>query len=86
VRKRWCILGFIALLIAALAALLLSGPREPKYNGRSLSQWLDALGNAPADADAAREEAISAVRHIGSNAVRFWFACWKLKIHHSRNF
>jgi len=50
--------------------------REPRYNGRSLSQWLDLC----AGRSYASQEAADAVRHIGTNAVPF-LVTWTQQSH-----
>jgi hypothetical protein len=75
-RRFWFITVLAGCGLALLIALLvLTSNREPRYNGRTLSQWLvierealftyDTTRNAsPGNADAE-----NAVRHIGTNAL-----------------
>lgn len=55
------------MLLAALLWFFLP-PSEPKYEGIKLSQWLERYFNN-FDSEPQRNEAVEAVRHIGSNAV-----------------
>src|SRR5215471_537789 len=58
------VLGLVALTV--LVAALWPSEKEPKYQGKKLSDWLSAYMNAsPSEQDAAAE----AVRHIGTNAL-----------------
>ena len=56
-----------ATMVLGLIWFTCASNREPRYNGRSLSQWLD-LCAATSDPS---QEAADAVRHIGTNAVPF---------------
>src|SRR6266704_3356201 len=64
---------FYLLLIGVLAVIgvlvaVVSGPREPEYNGVKLSEWVDGLGAADSVRPRVAEEAI---RHIGADALPF---------------
>src|SRR6476620_5248092 len=62
--------GAIALAIAVLGLLALwaARQREPSYQGRNLSEWL-TICRSTATSQPVREEAASAVRHIGTNGL-----------------
>lgn len=58
-------------LIAALAALMVYAlrTREPVYQGKRLSEWMD---RAASDGNQAEiDEAVAAIRHIGTNGIPF---------------
>jgi HEAT repeat protein len=59
--------------VVGLTALVWRCPREPRYQGISLSGWLRAYRPIGATASAASREqqAADAVRHIGTNALPF---------------
>jgi len=59
------IVAVLAVLLAAAAVLLLSPEREPSYEGRSLSQWLQVPGQFSPEGTRVDE----AIRHIGTNAL-----------------
>jgi len=50
--------------VAFVAAFNSSGPKEPSYNGKTLSQWIDLAYSSPQAG-----EADDALRHIGTNAI-----------------
>ncbi len=56
------------LLVVVIAGVVIysSGPKEPSYNGRSLSYWLDEWGKSYNDRT---NPATVAIREIGSNGV-----------------
>jgi len=62
------------LCVAAVFGLigLLSREREPRYQGRTLSQWWVIWSDSvdgPQESPARAEEAAQAIRHIGTNAI-----------------
>ncbi|MCX6930091.1 MAG: HEAT repeat domain-containing protein [Verrucomicrobia bacterium] len=68
----------IALLLGCLgwfAWLMLSGPREPAYQGHVLSYWLQHYYILPANIPSSgmvlqpNSQAVEAIRHIGTNAI-----------------
>ena len=67
----------IILILAGIAGLLFlffrGGEKEPEYNGKKLSQWLEVLnvqsGYYGGSQSASWEEGRTAVQHIGTNAV-----------------
>jgi len=64
-RRLLIVVAVCAALIAVIVALV---PREPKYDGRTLSEWIK--GAAPRRSpDPEQTRAIEAVRHIGTNAL-----------------
>ncbi len=85
--KRRLFLGILAVALFLALILVLSRPKEPSYNGRSLSQWVEGLGytyfyGAPLD-----PEAPDAIRQIGAQAVPHllqWIAYepppWRLRL------
>ncbi len=56
-----------AAIILGLVWFTYTRNREPRYEGRSLSQWLDVCS----EKSGPPEGAVDAVRHIGTNAVPF---------------
>ena len=63
-RKRW-IVGFVAVVVVVLVAVAVwPGPKEPEYEGKKLSEWLELQ---PLQS----RESAEAVRAIGTNAVPF---------------
>jgi hypothetical protein len=61
-------MALAVLFLAAVAWEFLHAPApEPVYEGKPLSQWL--IQNDPANNTAARNEAFSALEHIGTNAI-----------------
>jgi hypothetical protein len=70
-RKLLIVLAVIAAVIAIILALI---PREPKYEGRTLSEWIkDSAPRKSPDPETSR--AIEAVRHIGTNGLP-WLLKW----------
>jgi HEAT repeat protein len=64
-RRLLIILAVCAAVIAVVVALI---PREPKYDGRTLSEWIkDSAPRRSPDPEQTR--AIEAVRHIGTNGL-----------------
>ncbi|MDB6058215.1 MAG: hypothetical protein JWO95_2059 [Verrucomicrobiales bacterium] len=74
-RRRWKILLLAACgLIAVVAVCFFSlREKEPSYNGRTLSEWLERYNNSSEQTDGhsvqAAETAAQAVRAIGTNGV-----------------
>jgi len=63
--------AILLILIFAIAAWFLLQPREPQYQGRSLSSWLDEYNRAGTwDV----EPASTAIRAMGTNCLPFLFA------------
>jgi peptidoglycan/xylan/chitin deacetylase (PgdA/CDA1 family) len=61
-----------AILLVAVIALAVGftlRAREPRYQGKKLSQWLRQLESAPGIESAAWQEAVHAVRQMGTNAL-----------------
>jgi hypothetical protein len=70
-RKLLIVLAVVAAIIAIVVALI---PREPKYQGRTLSEWIkDSAPRKSPDPETAR--AIEAVRRIGTNGLP-WLIKW----------
>ena len=70
-KKFWraCLLGTV-LLFAVISIVYLSTPKEPRYNGRPLSEWLDLFADSlPTDPDF--QPSTNAIRAIGTNAIPF---------------
>jgi hypothetical protein len=62
----------VAVLLAGGFALHLFQSREPRYQGRSLVEWMDDYGRASASAsDVEMDISRRAVKQIGSNAIPF---------------
>jgi HEAT repeat protein len=72
-KKPWRIAGLVvaAALIIAIISAAFSGTREPEYEGRKLTQWLEDLRHSPSGSPFARTNAIIAIRHMGTNAVPY---------------
>jgi len=70
-RRLWLI--FIGVLVlSALIVVVVRPDREPKYQGRSLSEWLARLAAGPdGDPPQQAQEAQQAIRHIGTNALPY---------------
>ena len=73
-RKRWCIM--VVVLSAAVLALFCSqtpGPREPMFEGRALTSWLDhhvaSSAATPPYGSPGWKRADEALRSIGTNAI-----------------
>ena len=64
--RRHIIICIAAILFAV--AWLAKQPREPMCDGRSLTQWMEALGSANEDAEA---HAFAAIERIGTNGLPF---------------
>ena len=64
------------LILASIIAWQLLGVREPVYQGKSLSYWLNQYdGNyVSVTAQLGKKQADEAVRHIGTNAIPFLLA------------
>jgi hypothetical protein len=67
-KRRWIMVAPIAAVFGAAMAVLLSGPREPRYSGHLMSEWLQVIesGSYPASNHIAVRHA---VREFDSNAV-----------------
>jgi hypothetical protein len=83
-RKLLILLAVLAVVVGIIVALI---PREPKYQGRTLSEWIkDSAPRKSPDPQTTR--AIEAVRHIGTNGLPSllqWLnyqepPAWKLKL------
>jgi HEAT repeat protein len=74
-------IGFVGLLVVVASALLWAGrSREPSYQGKRLSQWMDVLAHSSdAPDNPPRKQATKAIRHIGTNALPFLLAEMKYK-------
>jgi HEAT repeat protein len=72
-KKRWCIALSVAAaaLVIAFVAGLVSGTREPEYEGRKLTQWLEELRHPSSPSPLARTNAMIAIRQMGTNAVPY---------------
>ena len=64
-------LGLIVVLGLAITAAVFFAlrPREPVYQGKRLSEWLDQYEASLLARDQTTEQASSALRHIGTNAL-----------------
>jgi hypothetical protein len=72
VRRRWKILllGACGLVVVVAVCFYCLREKEPSYNGRTLSEWLDdAASGISVTGQQGREKAIEAVGKIGTNAV-----------------
>jgi hypothetical protein len=66
-RNKWTITA-VLLIIGAAALAFISIPREPRYNGRELSEWLKDLESPKYEN---RQAAENAIRAMGPKAVPF---------------
>jgi hypothetical protein len=57
--------------VVGLTALVWHGPREPRYQGKSLSEWLKLYRPMGPPRLVGSKETADAVRHIGTNALPF---------------
>lgn len=73
--------GVIAGMVVGLCALF-HGPRQPRYHGTKLREWLDVVFPASWAPPAKKLEAENAVREIGPNGLP-WLVGW-LKAEDSR--
>jgi hypothetical protein len=70
-RKLLIVLAGVAVIIASVVALI---PREPKFQGRTLSEWIkESAPHKSPDPETTR--ALEAVRHIGTNGLP-WLIKW----------
>jgi hypothetical protein len=69
-KRRQIALFAVLGLTIAVAGLFALRPREPVYEGRRLTEWLQELDKTPFTKES-RDQAIEAVRHIGTNAIPF---------------
>jgi hypothetical protein len=72
--QKWlkCALAVLALLVIIFATWLLTRPREPEYQGRSLSAWLDDYNKAGTWEKI--EPTSAAIRAMGTNCLPFLLA------------
>src|SRR5262245_12543789 len=68
---------FISCGIALVLLLTLWPEREPKYKGRSLSQWIATLDGS--DPEISTHEAELAIRSIGTNGIPFYVKWFQYK-------
>lgn len=85
---RWRrLLIILAVCAAAIALVLALIPREPRYDGRALSEWIRDSAPRPSP-EPETTRAVAAVRHIGTNGLPWlikWISYqsppgWKLKL------
>ncbi len=65
---KWSAILAVVLLIGVLAAFV-TREKEPAYQGRSLSEWIERYGNPPSHEPDAKREAAAAIQQIGTNAL-----------------
>jgi len=58
------ILILLTVIVVGCAALLFTGPKEPSYQGKTLTEWLYDRGSG---SDPARIASISAIQSLGTN-------------------
>jgi len=82
--KRWLFAGLGGIALAC-AGIVVFHEREPHYDGKSLSEWLQGYLQAP-DNSAEERQCEAAVLHIGSNAIPYLLEnlqsrpAWKNKV------
>src|SRR5262245_12996976 len=76
-RRRVILLVIGALLIAIAVVILWPREKEPEYQGKTLTEWLDIYegGVIGYIKDPERQEAADALRNIGTNALP-WLIKW----------
>jgi hypothetical protein len=72
-RRRRIVWMTLACGLVTLAAILALRDREPRYEGRSLSEWIDLAGGV--DPTIPEPAVADAIRHIGTNALP-WLVRW----------
>jgi HEAT repeat protein len=80
-KKPWRIAAFsvIGLLIIAWIVAAISGAREPEYDGKKLTQWLEELRRPSSPSPLARTNAMIAIRQMGTNAVPYMVTMLRAK-------
>jgi len=79
--RRFYLLLVGVLVTDGVLVAVLSGPREPEYGGRKLSEWVDTWAYSTN-----RDKCDDAIRHIGTNALPYllrWIQdkpAWKSKL------
>jgi HEAT repeat protein len=87
--RRWRFILVGILLLLVLVPLFTSSEREPTYNGRPLSEWLRLYARwSPSPGSPRNEEAASAIRRIGTNALPYltkWIQyerpAWRMRLY-----
>jgi len=73
VKRRW-VISLAAVVVAAIMVIAFwPGAREPEYQGKKLSEWLEPYAAAATTPDSIlkSDSDVQAVRHIGTNALPF---------------
>jgi hypothetical protein len=73
-RRRVVIVLVVCVLVGIGVVAFWSGEKEPEYNGKKLSEWLEVCRQHPTS-DSERVSAEEAVRKIGTNALP-WLVRW----------
>ncbi len=76
--RRRIIAGLLILVVIAIAIWMLR-PKEPSYNGKRLSVWLDDQHWVEGGRIELSQESVQAVRAIGTNAIPFLMAMIQCK-------
>jgi HEAT repeats len=71
--------AIFALLLALAFRMWLSGPKEPTYDGKPLSTWLENIRGGPNGRGVLAERSVEAVRSIGTNAIPHLLAMLRCK-------
>src|SRR4051812_45191211 len=83
VKKRRVLIIAVVIFVAACVGVVLWPPeKEPEYQGKKLSAWLDVYCSTNATPVLLRDEASAAVRAIGTNGVP-WLLRWMRFEHRS---
>jgi HEAT repeat protein len=77
--KRRLILGIFTIGLLAALSMVLTRPREPSYQGRSLSEWVRRF-HWSSNED--RKEAGEAIRQIGTNALPYLLEAIQCEVPH----
>ena len=71
-RKGRVIITAACVALAVVAAMVRPHDDEPRYGGRSITQWIDRYHQTDCRTSVERNEVEEAVRHIGTNAIPFF--------------
>ena len=78
-RRRKVIIGVVALILfGVLLALLWPEIREPVYDGKKLSEWVEQLGRE-AQLRAGDDRTVDAIKAIGTNGIPYYIKWFQYK-------
>jgi hypothetical protein len=64
----------VAVIVLGCLSLVIFRAREPRYQGRTLTEWIESAANNP-DSDPERHEAENAVKQMATDAIP-WLLKW----------